>query len=315
MIITVTLNPAVDKTARSPGFSTDHVNRLGGIRLDAGGKGINASKIIQKLGGTSVAMGFLGGTAGAFVERSLAEMGIQGDFVRVFGETRTNLKVVDPVDGTYTDLNEPGPEIVSAALAELETRLLTRAAPGDTVLLAGSVPAGVPDHIYAVWTERLKSRGVFVAADLDGERLRQVITERPWLIKPNDEELRQILKLPDMEISTLAAAAEALCRDGVENVVVSLGARGALFAGKGRSLLAKGPEVVVKSTVGAGDTVTAVMIFAHETGMSLPEAARLAIGAATAKVTREGSSPPEREEIEYYARLVRVSEYYGKVEG
>lgn len=315
MIITVTLNPAVDKTAISPGFSVDHVNRIGGIRLDAGGKGINASKAIQKLGGTSVAMGFLGGTAGTFVERSLAEMGIQADFVRVPGETRTNLKVVDSVNGTYTDLNEPGPEIGAVAVTEFETLLLSRAAPGDTVLLAGSVPAGMPDNIYAVWTKRLKSRGVCVAADLDGERLRQVIAEKPWLIKPNDEELRQLLGLPDMEISTLAAAAETLCRDGVENVVVSLGARGALFAGTDGVLLAKGPEVAVKSTVGAGDTVTAAMIFAHETGMNLPEAARLAVGAATAKVTREGSSPPEREEIEFYARYVRVSEYHGKLEG
>lgn len=315
MIITVTLNPAVDKTAISPGFSVDHVNRLGGIRLDAGGKGINASKVIQKLGGVSIAMGFLGGATGTFVERSLEEMGIDADFVRVSGETRTNLKVVDPVNGTYTDLNEPGPEIDAAAVTEFETLLLSRAAPGDIVLLAGSVPAGMPDNIYALWTNRLKSRGVCVAADLDGERLRQVITEKPWLIKPNDEELRQLLKLPDMEISTLAAAAEALCRDGVENVVVSLGARGALFAGKEEILLAKGPEVTVKSTVGAGDTVTAAMIFAHESGMSLPDAARLAVGAATAKVTREGSSPPKREEIECYARQVRVSEYYGKAEG
>lgn len=315
MIITVTLNPAVDKTAISPGFSVDHVNRLGGIRLDAGGKGINASKVIQKLGGVSIAMGFLGGATGTFVERSLEEMGIDVDFVRVPGETRTNLKVVDPVNGTYTDLNEPGPEIDAAAVTEFETLLLSRAAPGDTVLLAGSVPAGMPDNIYAVWTNRLKSRGVCVAADLDGERLRQVIAEKPWLIKPNDEELRQLLKLPDMEISTLAAAAEALCRDGVENVVVSLGARGALFAGKEGILLAKGPKVTVKSTVGAGDTVTAAMIFAHESGISLPEAARLAVGAATAKVTREGSSPPKREEIECYARQVRVSEYYGKAEG
>lgn len=315
MIITVTLNPAVDKTAISPGFSVDHVNRLGGIRLDAGGKGINASKVIQKLGGVSIAMGFLGGATGTFVERSLEEMGIDVDFVRVPGETRTNLKVVDPVNGTYTDLNEPGPEIDAAAVTEFETLLLSRAAPGDTVLLAGSVPAGMPDNIYAVWTNRLKSRGVCVAADLDGERLRQVIAEKPWLIKPNDEELRQLLKLPDMEISTLAAAAEALCRDGVENVVVSLGARGALFAGKEGILLAKGPEVTVKSTVGAGDTVTAAMIFAHESGISLPEAVRLAVGAATAKVTREGSSPPKREEIECYARQVRVSEYYGKAEG
>ena len=315
MIITVTLNPAVDKTAISPGFSVDHVNRLGGIRLDAGGKGINASKVIQKLGGVSIAMGFLGGATGTFVERSLEEMGIDVDFVRVPGETRTNLKVVDPVNGTYTDLNEPGPEIDAAAVTEFETLLLSRAAPGDTVLLAGSVPAGMPDNIYAVWTNRLKSRGVCVAADLDGERLRQVIAEKPWLIKPNDEELRQLLKLPDMEISTLAAAAEALCRNGVENVVVSLGARGALFAGKEGILLAKGPEVAVKSTVGAGDTVTAAMIFAHESGISLPEAARLAVGAATAKVTREGSSPPKREEIECYARQVRVSEYYGKAEG
>ncbi len=315
MIITVTLNPAVDKTALSPGLRVGHVNRLSGTRLDAGGKGINASKVIQKLGGSSVAMGFVGGAAGAFLERSLAEMGLSVDFVQVPGETRTNLKIVDPQNNTYTDLNEPGPAIDADNLARMEARLFSRVLPGDTVLLAGSVPAGVPDHIYAAWAKRLKEAGAHVAADLDGERLRGVIAEKPWLIKPNDEELRQLLALPDIEIPTLAQAARALCRGGIATVVVSLGARGALFVDSGGVLLAKGPDVTVKSTVGAGDTVTACMLFAHENAMTLAQTARLAVGAATAKVTREGSSPPERAEIELFARRVSVSTFQEKTEG
>ncbi len=315
MIITVTLNPAVDKTALSPGLTVGCVNRLDGIRLDAGGKGINASKVIQQLGGVSVAMGFIGGAAGAFIERALTEMGLSVDFVPIPGETRTNLKLVDPQNKTYTDLNEPGPKIDAGALHAFENRLLSKAKRGDIVLLAGSVPAGVDDHIYASWARRLKQAGVHVAADLDGERLRRVMAEKPWLIKPNDEELRQLLALPDIEIPTLANAARSLCQAGVEVVVVSLGARGALFADKTGVLLAKGPSVAVSSTVGAGDTVTAAMLFARESGMNLPQAARLAVGAATAKVTQEGSSPPPREEIERYARQVSVSVYQEGTEG
>ncbi len=314
MIITVTLNPAVDKTALAPGLTVGHVNRLDGIRLDAGGKGINASKVIRQLGGRSVAMGFLGGGAGAFIERALTEMGISIDFVPIPGETRTNLKLVDPHNKTYTDLNEPGPEISADMLQTLETRLLSKARCGDIVLLAGSVPAGVDDHIYASWAGQLKRAGVHVAADLDGERLRRVIAEKPWLIKPNDEELRQLMALPDIEIPTLANAARTLCRSGVEVVVVSLGARGALFADKTAVLLARGPAVAVSSTVGAGDTVTAAMLFARESAMSLPQSARLAVGAATAKVTQQGSSPPLREDIEHYARQVTVSVYQEETE-
>lgn len=318
MIITVTFNPAVDKTALSPGLSVGRVNRLSSIRLDAGGKGINASKVIDRLGGQSVAMGFVGGTSGAFVERSLKEMGLSADFVAVKGETRTNLKLVDPQNKTYTDLNEPGPEIGTDAVAELEARLLSRVRPGDIILLAGSVPVGVPDSIYAQWAQKLKAAGALVAVDLDGERLRGVIARQPWLIKPNDEELRQLLGLPDIKIPTLAAAAKTLCRSGVTIVVVSMGARGALFADTNGVFLANGPAVAVKSTVGAGDTVTAAMLIAHERGLDLSQAARLAVGAATAKVTREGSSPPERDAIEYYARQVTVSsytEYQSKTEG
>lgn len=309
MIYTVTLNPAVDKTALSPGFAAGRVNRLTELRLDAGGKGINVSKIIKRLGGESVAYGFVGGSAGEFIRRSLDEMGISSALIPIEGETRTNLKIVDPEAGCYTDINEPGPAPGEHALAELEARLFSRIRPGDSIVLAGGLPAGIPDGIYADWTRRLKAMGVRVAADLDGERLRGVIAEAPDLIKPNDAELCELLSLPDKDTAALAGAALLLCRGGVGTVVVSLGERGALFVREGGALLAVGPSVRAVSTVGAGDTVTACMVYAQERGMPPEEAARLAVGAATAKVLREGSSPPDFDEISRCSAMVRIAEY------
>ena len=116
MIVTVTLTPALDKTVTLPGFAIGKVNRIASLRLDAGGKGINVSKVLKSLGGESVATGILGGSTGKFIQDSLNEMGIESDFVFVPQETRTNLKVIDPENHTNTDINEPGAPVSQAAL-------------------------------------------------------------------------------------------------------------------------------------------------------------------------------------------------------
>lgn len=308
MIYTVTLNPAVDKTALSPGFAAGRVNRLSRLRLDAGGKGVNVSKVLHSLGCASVALGFAGGRTGELLRRALSEAGVEADLVPAQGETRTNLKIADPQTGVCTDINEPGQNPGEEALRELETRLFSRARAGDAVVLAGGLPEGVPDGIYADWTRRLKAAGVWVAVDADGERLRLAAAERPDLVKPNDAELREMLGLPDQEIPTLARAARELCRAGVGMAAVTLGARGALFVRGGDVLLARGPEVRAVSTAGAGDTVTACLTYAHARGLSPEEAARLAVGAATAKVLREGGSPPSLREILDCAGKTTVSD-------
>ena len=136
MIYTVTLNPALDKTVVIPHFRADTVNRVTNVRMDPGGKGINVSKVLAELGEPSVAFGFAGGAAGQTLRRMLAERGLESELYEADGETRTNLKIIDPASHTNTDVNEPGPQVSATALEELLRRLLARIAPGDLVVLS-----------------------------------------------------------------------------------------------------------------------------------------------------------------------------------
>ena len=306
MIITVTLNPALDKSLTIPRFTTGIVNRAAEARIDPGGKGVNVSKALKLLGDDSLATGFLGGGAGFMIASALDELAIRHRFVSVSGETRTNLKIFDPENHTHTDINEPGDAVPEDAISELELLLLDLAQRGDTVLFAGSAPKGFSPDLPARWAETLLSRGVYVVADQDGAQLEAMIQSHPTMIKPNEHELQALLHLPDTELKTLVDAAQTLVAGGISNVVVSLGERGALFADGEGTLYAKGVRVDAVSTVGSGDAMTAGFLYAREYGFSREETARFALATATAKVTCPGSSPPKREMVEQYLPRVEI---------
>ncbi|HWQ57997.1 MAG TPA: 1-phosphofructokinase [Clostridia bacterium] len=307
MIITVTLNPALDKTLTVPFFAVGEVNRAAAVRLDPGGKGVNVSKVLKALGGESVATGILGGAAGKSIAFALGDMGIRHDFVYADGETRTNLKIVDPERHTHTDVNEPGAPVKRGNLEALQHKLLSLAKAGDTVLFAGSSPRGVEDRASADMALLLKQRGVRVAADLDGGRLSEMRLAKPFLIKPNERELKEMMNLPDTETATLVFAARALVQYGIGHVIVSRGEKGAIFADEAGVLIGFGPKVEAVSTVGAGDAMMAAYLYAIEKECDRGEAARFAVAVATAKVMRPGSSPPSREEVEAYRSAVAIT--------
>ena len=168
MIKTVTLNPAVDKTVEINDFKVGEVNRISSIRLDAGGKGINVSKTIKALDGSSVATGFLAGRNGDYIRDFLDRMQVSNDFLFVKGETRTNLKVVDRQNKTNTDVNEPGlVEVTLGDLDRLEGKIFSDLNQDDILILSGSVPANVPAVIYRKWTERANKSGIRVLLDAD----------------------------------------------------------------------------------------------------------------------------------------------------
>jgi len=298
VIVTVTLNPALDKTLVIPRFTLDAVNRAVSGRQDPGGKGVNVSKVLKSLGGDSLATGFLGGSSGTVISAELERMQIRSDFVRTQGETRTNLKVFDPERHTYTDLNEPGAAVSQDDLQQLKKKLFDVTSPGDIVLFAGSLPAGVSVSDPVSWASELKSRGVLVAVDQDGETLREMIKICPFLVKPNEHELFELMALPDKEIPTLCAAARRLVQLGIMHVIVSLGEKGALFVDETGVLHGKAPRVDAVSTVGAGDALTAAYLYATKSDFKREDAARFAIACATAKVTCPGSSPPQREAVD-----------------
>lgn len=298
MIYTVTLNPALDKTVEIPGMALDTVNRITAMRTDPGGKGINVSKVIAKLGGTSVALALLGGGTGRAIADALEEMGLRCELQFVEGETRTNLKVVDPVNHTNTDLNEPGISVTPAVLDGLLDRLIGLLQPGDLVVLSGSLPKGAPGDTYYTWVARCKEAGAKVFLDADGALLAEGLRAAPDLVKPNQDELSRLVGHPLETVEALAGAAGALLADGVQKVVVSMGGKGALYVTQETVLYAEGLKVPVGSTVGAGDSVVAALAVAETQGLSLEDTVRLSTATGAANVMCSGSQAAERSVIE-----------------
>ena len=298
MIYTVTLNPALDKTVEIPHFALDAVNRIASVRTDPGGKGINVSKVIAKLGGRSRAVGVVAGGAGRVLAAQLEALGLDtlladsGE-----GETRTNLKVIDPAGHTNTDINEPGPAVAAQVLESLLERLTGSVRAGDIVVLAGSLPVGAPQDTYRTWTAACRQAGAKVFLDADGAPLAAGIEARPYLVKPNEHELARLLGRELGGVGKLRAAAGELLAAGVEKVVVSLGSRGALYATKTQVILADGLPVKVGSTVGAGDSVVAALAWAEEQDLSLEEAAVLSTATGAANVMCSGTQAADAETV------------------
>ena len=308
MIFTLTLNPAMDKTVVIENLTPGGVNRIKSLRVDVGGKGINVSKCLKSLGCESTAAAFWGGTAGQRGIDFLRENGIGSLAVTVPEDTRTNLKIIDPVRHENTDINEPGPTISEENLAELIQKLDESIVPGDILILSGSIPKGCPSSIYRDLIQRYQDKGAKVYLDVDGENFRLGITAAPALIKPNIDELNRHLNANLSSISEIAAAAREFLKLGIEEVVVSLGGDGALLVKEGLCLKAEGLRVPVLSTVGAGDSMVAALACGAEMGLTDLQRLKLAIAISAASVMCSGTQAPEREKIEELYHQVNIRE-------
>ncbi|WPC44589.1 1-phosphofructokinase [Clostridium sp. JS66] len=304
MIITVTLNPAVDKTIEIDNFCVGTVNRISSARLDAGGKGINVSKVIQSLGGRSRAVGILAGNNGRFIKEYLDSMEIENDFVFIDGETRVNTKVVDRVKHTNTDINESGPQVSDENLDKLSNKLYKDLGKSSLIVFSGSVPQNVDKRIYKTWIEQAKDKGIKTILDADGELFKQGIKAGPYLVKPNINELEALFAQKINSVDETLKLSRGLLDYGIEIVVVSLGADGALFVRKNSSILAKGIKVEVKSTVGAGDSMVAALALAIDKGYDFEKAVRLSVACGTASVMTSGTQAADLDTITTFENMV-----------
>lgn len=307
MIITLTLNPAVDKTVTLPVFRIGQVNRITDMRLDPGGKGINVSKVIHSLGGHSIAMGILGGATGEYIQSSLDHMGIEHDFITVPEATRVNMKIVDTKLGTNTDINEPGSPVDEKTLEALYQKLAGRVKSGDIVVLAGKTPPAVDEGIYAQWTHRLHRLGAKVYLDVDDKALRLGLEAKPDLIKPNEEEFSQLMGRKFHSIEETGRAAFELIERGIGQIVISLGARGVLFVTKDRFVYAKGLSVPVISTVGAGDATMAALALGNAKGYPPQETMKLALASGAASVMCAGTEALSKSTVEELVKQVELT--------
>ena len=291
-----------------PSFRVDQVNRIESLRLDPGGKGINVSKVLDALGTRSLATGILGGGTGRYIENSLKDMGIACDFVWVEQETRTNLKVIDPVEHTNTDINEPGAPVSPAVLEAVFDKVKGAVSPGDIVVLAGKAPAGAGDGVFADWITRLNALNAQCYLDADAGLLIRGAAAKPALIKPNDIELSRLLGRSFTDIADMAAAAQELVSGGIGAVVVSLGGDGALFVTRDQTLRGHGLHVPVQSTVGAGDSMMASMAHGAATGMAFRDTCALAMAVSAATVMTPGTQAADMNVVKELLAQVNIEE-------
>lgn len=299
MIVTITMNPAIDKTVDLEHMIHGGLNRVKNMIMDAGGKGINVSKTIKELGGETIATGFVGGSGGSLIQRVLQEQGIQADFVEIRSEVRTNLKVVE-ADGNVTEFNEPGPVITAEELERLTQKLVGYANKDTMFVLAGSIPNGIDKDIYMSLTGKLREKGAKVFVDADGELFIHALEAAPDIIKPNRHELEEYFhkdyRVDETEL--IAMGKKLLLEKSIGMIAISLGQKGALFLTKNKVLRCPGLKVEAHSTVGAGDAMVAAFSYGIDQGLSFEECAKLGLATSAGAVTTKGTKPPRKELVD-----------------
>ncbi|HRF60963.1 MAG TPA: 1-phosphofructokinase [Fimbriimonadaceae bacterium] len=311
MILTVTLNPSVDHALFVDGLKLCDTNRVLRTEVDAGGKGVNLSRVAVEMGAMSVATGFLGGGNAGFIRKVLVRQHVLHDFVDVHGETRTNFSVEDGTGAPPTTFNERGPTISEDEYERLIEKLDHYAPRAAWVAFGGSIPQGLQAETYRDLVRRVRKHGARVVLDADGDPMRFGIEARPDFIKPNAREAERLLGLTTT-IPDLASAVEAARRLQVQTeglVVISCGEQGAVAVDRdGSAWSGESPRVEVRSTIGSGDSLIAGMLAAFEAGRGFPEALAWGIAAGAATATTDGSEIGRKPTIDALLPSVRVTE-------
>ena len=308
MIITVTLNPAVDQTLVLGQLLLGDTNRVRDSRIDPGGKGINVSRVLRELGRQSIATGLAPGSLGRFVEHSLLEQGILCDFVHTRGQTRTNLTIMDETAHETTLFSYRGPEIDPRHVHTLESRLRRYLAAGDWLVVAGSLPPSIEPREYVRLIELGHQFGTKTVLDADAEVLAVGLTGRPDLVKSNHHEAERLLDRTLDDDASLLNAAEEMRAAGAATAVVTAGERGAVAVSDEGVWWSWPPETVVVSAIGAGDALLAGLLMKLEEGAGLAEGLRWGTAAGAAACLASGTQLCRREEVERLLPGVRVEQ-------
>ena len=253
MIYTVTLNPSIDYIVRLDKVLIGSVNRMDSDDKFAGGKGINGSRVVKRLGIENTATGFIGGFTGKFITDTLEEEGISSHFVEVEQDTRINVKIKADAE---TEINGPGPEISSQKLEELE-KFLSSLTSEDTVVFAGSSPKNLGNVVYKELIGLTRKTGAQVVCDFEGQTLLDSLEFEPLLVKPNNHELGDIFGVKLESLDQIESYARQILDKGAQHVIISMAGDGALLVTRDGAYFAKPIKGNVKNSVGAGDSMVA----------------------------------------------------------
>ncbi len=308
-IATVTLNTAIDQTVRVDNFRPNSVNRGQAIRFDASGKGVNVAAFLADYGHDTVVTGYLGQANVAIFEQFFASKGIDDYFVRIPGNTRINVKVVDEVNQQTTDINMPGQTPPQEAMNTLLQTIEQLASSCDWFVLSGSLPPQVPTTIYATIITHLRRHKKPIILDTSGEALREGIRAGPTVVKPNIEELQYLIGHALTSETEIQQAAHQLLNEDIQLVVVSMGKQGAMLVEQATTLIATPPDMMVKKTFGAGDAMVAGLVTALIEGLSLADCGRLATAFSMGAIAHLSYSLPARDILEQYFQQVNIRNY------
>jgi len=312
MIATITLNPCLDEHITVHGLLVDEANRWSKLHRYAGGKGIDVSRAIHEMGGSTMAYGFIGGPEGRALEILLDEEGVPFSFTPVEQETRTNFIITDTRTFQQTRIDAPGPRISKGELDRFIKKLRRIQPSPDLMVASGSVPPGVPVNIYYDIITDAKSCGVRTALDSEGQWLKEGIKAKPYLIKPNVHETEELLKTELPTEEAIIKAALDFIETGIEVVVISRGKEGLIAASKEKIVKAVPPPVKVRSAVGAGDCTLAGFALKLVNGEPLMEACRLGAAMGAATVLTPGTELCHRADVEKLLPQVKVWEIAAK---
>jgi 1-phosphofructokinase family hexose kinase len=304
LIITLTANPAIDRTITVDRLAFEDRAYISSSRDSPGGRGINASCVVHSFGGQTHSIMTSGGGAGRSLEELLCNAGYPMVVVPIRNETRTNLTITDR-HGLTVNLNEAGPSIDKAELARLEKAVLEKLAGANWLMLAGSLPPGTPPDFYARLIAAARQKKVRTLLDADGDALREGVEARPFVVTPNQQEAERLLNRALLTRLHFLEAATRIRDMGADWVVLSLGSRGAMAAFKNKIVEAIPPRVDALSPIGAGDAMAAAFVWAYERRKDPLDALRWGVACGTASARLPGLR---------FASLEQTKEIYKQVE-
>lgn len=292
MIYTCTITPSIDYTVYVPEFESGKLNRSEEVYYYPGGKGINVSRVLKRLGVSNQALGYAGGFTGHYIEEFLKTEGVDADFIPTTDITRINVKIKS---STETELNGPGPELNDSQLNALKQKVQGMTE-GDWFVLAGSLPGSIPADYFLELSNICQANGVRFVLDTSGPALQSLVSAPVFLIKPNQQELGELFGVEIATISEACHYARKLVAQGTEHVVVSMGGDGALLVTKDIALIAKAPQGTVVNTVGSGDSLVSGFIASFTADEDPVQAFRY--GVATGSATAFQSDLCQKEDVD-----------------
>ena len=305
MILTLTINPAIDRTVTVDKLVFEDRGYILARSEAAGGRGINASRVIHSFGGKTLALLASGGDSGNRIEKSLKGMGFPFEAVRVRSESRINLTISD-TQGLTVKLNELGESLDERERHEIRSLVEARLDGARWLMICGSIPPGVPPHFYCEIIQGAQSRGVKTLLDSDGDALLHALEAKPTIITPNQHEAERLLNRALLTRGQFLDAIDRLHAMGPESVILSLGSRGAVGANSEGVFEALPPRIDALSPIGAGDALAAAFVWSMEKKKSFADSMRWGVAAGTAKAALPGMTFPTLDQTRAIYKQVEV---------